>query len=122
MVKYKYIGVDKEYLVPMFSQEGKSYIIKSMMELLNNNDHVLIVGDVPVSKYLIYKGVRLNLERLEIRATGLYYKYSITKYNELKDVELYTIDNDDLEKYYDEATNDYYVDIERNNKVYKYKI
>lgn len=122
MVKYKYIGVDKEYLVPMFSQEGKSYIIKSMMELLNNNDHVLIVGDVPVSKYLIYKGVRLNLKRLEIRPTGLYYNYSITKNNELKDVELYTIDNDDLEKYYDEDKNDYYVDIERNNRIYKYKI
>ena len=50
MVKYNYIGVDKEYLVPMFSQEGETNTIKSMTELLNNNDHVLIVGDVSVFK------------------------------------------------------------------------
>ena len=124
MVKYNYIGVDKEYLVPMFSQEDETNTIKSMTELLNNNDHVLIVGDVSVFKpfNVFEKAIRVNLKRLVIQPTGLYYEYFISQRRELKGVELYTIDNDDLEKYYDEDKNDYYVDIERNNRVYKYKI
>ena len=124
MVKYNYIGVDKEYLVPMFSQEGETNTIKSMTELLNNNDHVLIVGDVSVFKPFnaFEKGVRVNLKRLVIRPTGLYYEYFASQRRKLKGVELYTINNNDLEKYYEENKNDYYVDIERNNRVYKYKI
>ena len=124
MVKYNYIGVDKDYLVPMFSQEGETNTIKSMTELLNNNDHVLIVGDVSVFKPFnaFEKGVRVNLKRLVIQSTGLYYEYFVSQRRELKCVELYTIDNDELEKYYDEDKNDYYVDIERNNRLYKYKI
>ena len=124
MVKYNYIGVDKEYLEPMFSQEDETNTIKSMTELLNNNDHVLIVGDVSVFKSfnVFEKAIRVNLKRLVIRPTGLYYEYFASQRRELKGVELYTINNDDLEKYYDEDKNDYYVDIERNNRLYKYKI
>ena len=108
MVKYNYIGVDKEYLVPMFSQEDETNTIKSMTELLNNNDHVLIVGDVSVFKSfnVFEKAIRVNLKRLVIRPTGLYYEYFASQRRELKGVELYTINNDDLEKYYDEDKND----------------
>ena len=124
MVKSNYIGVDKEYLIPMFSQEDESNTIKSMTELLNNNDHVLIVGDVSVFKpfNVFEKAIRDNLKRLVVQPTGLYYEYFVSQRRELKGVELYTINNDDLEKYYDEDKNDYYVDIERNSRVYKYKI
>ena len=50
-------------------------------------------------------------------------KYS--KSNHKVDILEYANDKnqlDDLEKYYDEDKNDYYVDIERNNRLYKYKI
>lgn len=124
MNKYNYIGVDKEHLVPMFSRDGDSNTVKSLMEIVNNNEHVLIVGDVSVFKpfKVFEKGVRVNLKRLVIKSSGLYYEYFVSQHRELKNVEIYVVDNDELEKYYDEDTNEYYLDIERNKKMYKYKI
>lgn len=110
MKTYNFIAIDKDQLTALFTDNEQSSRVTTLMEIVNTYENILIEGKILFGEY--YHWRKIKLSEITITAEGLYYRYFLgndkTKIDELN---VYVIDEENLDKYYDEDEDDYILEI-----------
>lgn len=110
MKTYNFIAIDKDQLTALFTDNEQPSRVTTLMEIVNTYENILIEGKILFGEY--YHWRKIKLSEITITTEGLYYRYFLgndkTKIDELN---VYVIDEENLDKYYDEDENDYILEI-----------
>ena len=110
MKTYNFIAIDKDQLTALFTDNEQPNRVTTLMEIVNTYENILIEGKILFGEY--YHWRKIELSEITITTEGLYYRYFLgndkTKIDELN---VYVIDEENLDKYYDEDEDDYILEI-----------